>query len=153
MKIRRDIASIPIRSAKETWAAITDLVTGKGSVDKHQLSDAASILESLIADEQPAIAPIVFKGCGSRIVIYCRYNEDAMETGLAVDNLVANPTAGDWHMTAPCEDSDVDWMNDILKTRAPRIRVHQADESPANGEEQQDSTTKAYEIDWEALRN
>jgi len=34
MKIRRDVASIPLRSAAETWRAIVDLVTGDGSVDR-----------------------------------------------------------------------------------------------------------------------
>ena len=34
MKIRRDIASVPLRSAEETWRAIIDLVTGDGSVDR-----------------------------------------------------------------------------------------------------------------------
>ena len=153
MKIRRDIASIPVRSAKETWAAITELVTGDDSVDAHQLTNAASILGSLIAGEQPAVAPIVFKGCGQRVVIYCLYDKDAMEAGLAVDDLSINPTAGDWRMTAPCEDGDTDWMNDALKTRAPRISVHQANEPPADSEEEQDSTTKVFEIDWEALSN
>ena len=33
MKVRRDIASIPVRSAGETWQAIVDLITGEGSVD------------------------------------------------------------------------------------------------------------------------
>ena len=99
MRIRRDIASIPARSAAETWRAIIDLVTGNGSVDRQQLDAAASVMESLIADEQPAAVPIVFKGCGPRLLIYCLYNEDAMEAGLDIDSLSTNPTAGDWRMT------------------------------------------------------
>ena len=150
MKIRRDIASIPVRSAKETWAAITELVTGEGSVDAQQLADAGSIMESLIADEQPAAVPIVIKGCGPRVVIYCLFDEDAMEAGLAIDGLSSNPTAGDWRMTAPCEDGDADWMNGTLKTRAPRLSVHHASEPPEDDDEQ-DSTAKALEIDWEAV--
>ena len=41
MRIRRDIASIPVRSANETWSAIVALVTGDGSVDREQLAAAA----------------------------------------------------------------------------------------------------------------
>lgn len=152
MRIRRDIASIPARSAKETWTAIVELVTGDGSVDREQLDAASSVMESLIADEQPAIAPIVFKGCGPRVLIYCLYDEDAMEAGRAIDKVNSNPTAGDWRMTAPCEEDDVDWMNNTLKERAPRIAVHAAHEPPADEDaEEIEQAAKVLEIDWGAL--
>lgn len=152
MRIRRNIASVPVRSAKDTWRAIIDLVKGDDSVDPQQLDGASSIIESLIADEIPAKAPIVFKGAGPRVLVYCLYNEDAMEAGLAIDKLNQNPTAGDWRMTAPCEADDADWMNKTLKTRAPRITVHDVDQPP----EDEDSDTakqagQAIEIDWGAL--
>lgn len=149
MKIRRNIASIPARSAKDTWQVITDLVTGTDTVDGDQLDAAGSIMESLIADEQPANVPIVFKGAGRRVVIYCLYDEDAMEAGLYVDPLTANPTAGDWHVTAPCEAEDAGWMNESLETRAPRITVHDTDQ-PLE-EEGSDEASAAFEIDWGPL--
>ena len=45
MKIRRNIASVPVRSAKETWRAIIDLVTGDGRWTAQQLDAAASIMD------------------------------------------------------------------------------------------------------------
>lgn len=78
MKVRRDIASIPVRSARDTWRAVVELVTGSDSVDKQQLDTAASIMESLIADEMPARVPITSKGSGTRVLVYCLYNEDAI---------------------------------------------------------------------------
>lgn len=152
MRIRRDIASVPVRSAKETWRAIIDLVTGEGSVDRQQLDAASSILECIIADEIPAKVPIVFKGAGPRGLIYCLYNEDAMEAGRDIDALASNPTAGDWRATAPCEAEDVDWMNKSLKSRAQRISVHDADKPPADEEsDESGQAAKAFEIDWGAL--
>jgi hypothetical protein len=151
MRIRRDIASVPVRSAKETWRAIVDLVTGDESTDRQQVDAAASIMESLIADELPATVPIVFKGSGPRVLLYCLYNEDAMEAGLDIDSLNTNPTAGDWRATAPAEDDDVEWMNNSLKSRAPRIAVHAVDEPPANDTGDAEHTGKAFDIDWEAL--
>ena len=152
MKIRRDIASVPLRSAKETWAAIVELVTGDGTVDRGQLDSAASIMESLIADEQPAIAPIVFKGVGPRVVIYCLYNENAMEAGLDVDALSTNPTAGDWSATAPCEQEDVSWMKGALKGRAPRFTVHAANDAPVDSDGAFGTgEAKSFEIDWGAI--
>jgi hypothetical protein len=152
MKLRRDVASIPARSARETWRAITDLVTEVDTVDRTQLDAAASIMESLIADELPAQVPIVFRGSGPRVVVYCLYHEDAIEAELGVDPLPTNPTAGDWRVTAPCEAEDVEWMNDSLKTRAPRIAVHDADEPPSD-EEAADAKQVCvnFDIDWRAL--
>ena len=155
MRIRRAVASIPVRSAKETWTAIIDLVTDDGSVDRHQLVAATSIMESLIADELPSKVPIVFKGGGPRILIYCLYQEDAMEAGLAIDRLNSNPTAGDWSVTAPCEEADQEWMNKTLKDRAPRIAVHDVDEPPPDESEQESSSAanaeKVFQVDWEVL--
>lgn len=154
MRIRRNMASIPARSAKETWRTIIDLVIDPDSVDREQLEAAASVMESLIADEQPARVPIVFKGCGPRVLIYCLYDEDAMEQGLAVDALKENPTAGDWRVTAPCEAEDVEWMNRTLGERAPRITVHAADEQPAaDSEEESGQGAQAFEIDWGAVKS
>jgi hypothetical protein len=149
VKIRRDVASIPARSAQETWRVITNLVMGTDTVDQEQLDAAASIMESVIADEHPAAVPIVFKGAGPRVVIYCLFDEDAMEAGLDVDPLTANPTAGDWRMTAPCEAEDADWMNESLTARAPRITVHDVDQPPADEDDSESSAT--VEIDWGAL--
>lgn len=150
MKIRRDIASIPKRSAGETWKTIIELITGSGTVDKKTLESASSIMESLIADEHPAKKPIVLKGAGSRLVIYLLYGENAMEADLEVDKLSWNPTAGDWSMTAPSDADDVIWMNNALKDRAPRIKVHDVD-AAVEDEEESSSGEQALKIDWGAL--
>ena len=103
MKVRRDIASIPKRSAAETWREIVNLITGEGSADAASLSAAASVMESLITDEHPAKVPIVVKGVGPRLVIYCLFGEDAMNADMDVAKLTWNPTADNWAMTAPTE--------------------------------------------------
>jgi len=152
MKIRRNIASIPVRSARETWHAILDLITGPNSIDADQLDASASVMESLIADEHPAEVPIVVKGSGPRLVIYCLYGENAIEAGKDVDRLSWNPTSGNWRLTAPCEKDDVDWMNQTLSTRGSRIRVHDVGEPPV--EDDPSSKTGAesgLEVDWGTL--
>jgi hypothetical protein len=155
MKVRREIASIPVRSAGETWQAIVDLITGSGSVDVDTLKAASSVMESLIADEHPATVPIMVKGHGPRLVIYCLYNEAAMEAGKDIDSINWNPTGGSaWRMTAPSEADDVIWMNDTLKSRAPRIGVHDVASPPADDVDDDDSTSvsaNALKIDWGVL--
>lgn len=152
MKIRREIASIPARSAKDTWRAIADLVTGANTVDRNQFDAAASIMESLIADELPASVPIVFRGAGARVIIYCLYGEDALEAGLEVDTLGDNPTAGDWRCTAPCLAEDVEWMNRSLNARAFRVSVHDVAQEDYHDDSGKAAQVAAFTIDWEALR-
>ncbi|MER8536863.1 hypothetical protein NKH61_29375 [Mesorhizobium sp. M1005] len=150
MKVRRDIASIPKRSAADTWREIVKLITGSGSVDAASLTAAASVMESLITDEHPARVPIVVKGVGSRLVIYCLFGEDAMDAEMDIPKLNWNPTAGNWAMSAPTDAVDVAWMNKTLKERAPRIAVHDVNAAPA---EDEDTATASQEltIDWGAL--
>jgi hypothetical protein len=148
MKVRRDIASIPKRSAAETWRVIVHLITGSGSAEAATLTAAASVMESLIADECPATVPIVVKGVGSRLVIYCLFGEAALEAGTDVDKLNWNPTAGNWAMTVPAESGDVAWMNNALKVRAPRITVHDMN---AAFEDDEPAVAQALKINWGAL--
>ena len=151
MKIRRDIASLPARTAKETWGAIVKLITGADSVDAEQLEAAASVVCSAIADEHSATVPIVLKGGGSRLVVYTVHGADAMEVGLAVDKLSCNPTASDaWAMTVPCSDEDLGWMSKALKERAPRITVHDVNEKP-DVDVEASGKVADVEIDWTAL--
>jgi hypothetical protein len=155
VKVRRDIASIPVRSAGETWQAVIDLITGSGSVDAHTLLAASSVMESLIADEHAATVPIVVTGSGPRLVIYCLFNEAAMEAGKSIDQLNWNPTgASDWQITAPAEPDDVSWMNKTLQSRAPRITVHDVASPPpqdAGDSSTASTSTTAVKIDWGVL--
>lgn len=151
MKIRRDIASLPARTSKETWGTIVKLITGADSVDRAQLEAATSVLCSAIADEHSATVPIVVKGGASRLVIYTVHGADAMEVGLAVDKLSWNPTASNaWTMTVPCSAEDVGWMSKALKERAPRITVHDVNEKP-DADVEPARKVAEVEIDWTAL--
>ncbi|WP_074125171.1 hypothetical protein [Bradyrhizobium sp. NAS96.2] len=152
MKVKREIASVPVRSAGETWSAIVALISGADTPDAATLKAAASIMESLIADEHPATVPIVVKGNGDRLVIYCRYNEDAIELGTSIDKLTWNPTGGSgWRITAPTEAGDVTWMNDALKSRAPRISVHDVASPPADEEATKVAAADSLAINWGVL--
>lgn len=152
MKVKREIASVPVRSAAETWKAIIALISGSGTPDAGTLTAAASIMESLIADEHPATVPITVKGSGDRVVIYCRYNEAALELGTDIDPLTWNPTGGSgWKITAPTEEADVPWMNSTLKERAPRISVHDVAKPPADEEETGKAAADTLTINWGVL--
>lgn len=149
MRIRRNIGSIPERSASETWQRIIDLVTGKGSVDVQQLKAAAGVMGSIITDEHPAARPILIEGSGPQLRIYCSYGMNAIEQGSNVDSLNWNPTDGDWTMHVPCDAENIDWVKKSLAATSPRIKVFDvADEERADDEQQQASAKGEILVDW-----
>lgn len=150
MKVRRDISSIPLRTAEQTWGVICGLVTGEGSRDTVQLDDAASVMHSLIADESFAENPLTMTG-GNRLVIYLRHRTDALEEGEGVDSLGWNPTAGDWTMYVPCDDENFDWVQKVLSARAPRLVVHRKNETPWDDDEKTLASERKMEINWGVL--
>ena len=151
MRIRRDVSSIPFRSADETWQKIIDLVTGPGSVDLQQLRDARGVLGSIITDEHPAERAIVIEGVGPQLRLYCRYGMSAVEEGAAVDSLTWNPTAGEWKMHVPCDAENIGWVKSSLSVSSPRIKVFDVAEGDwADEEEAKGATAKSNGIivDW-----
>ena len=153
MRIRRDISSIPHRSAGETWQRIVDLVTGSDSKDVDQLKRAEGVLASIITDEHPAARAIVLEGVGPQLRIYCRYGLKAVEEGSAVDALTWNPTDGEWTMHVPCDDENITWVRASLEKSSPRIRVFDVaeEERAEDGDRTAVAATKvapSIVIDW-----
>ena len=151
MRVRRDVSSIPCRSASETWQRIIDLVTGAGSKDVAQLKGAAGVMGSIITDEHPASRAIMLEGVGAQLRIYCRYGMKAVEEGGAVDALTWNPTAGDWTMHVPCDAENIAWVKQWLAETSPRIKVF--DVAEADRAEEEENSVAAQSsggvvVDW-----
>lgn len=152
MKVRRDVAAIPVRSARDTWSTIVELITGADTVDRAQLAAAASVMETIISEEQAARSPIVISGCGARLVIYCVYGEAALELGLSLDRLTWNPTGPGWHLAAPASAHDLTWMTKTLGSRTSRVTVYDAASGYRDdGEEVGQAVAKSFEIDWKGF--
>jgi hypothetical protein len=151
MRVRRDISSIPHRTASETWQRIIDLITGAGSEDTQQLQDATGVMGSLITDEHPARRPILVEGVGAQLRIYCTYGMRAIEDGSAVDALTWNPTAGDWTMHVPCDDENLAWVTTSLAKTSPRIKAFDVEQEEQSDDSASGAATKAASgivIDW-----
>jgi len=147
VKVRRDIASIPLRSAEETWAAYKKLVTASGSVDAGQFDAAATVMTSLITDEAFRDEPLTLTGVSHRLVVYLLHGHDALEAGAAIDKLAWNPTAGDWTLFVPCPEEQYDWAKKTLAVRAPRFVVLKPGEEV---KEQEGATAEAaLGVNWE----
>ena len=150
MRVRRDVSSIPCRSASETWQRIIDLVTGAGSKDVAQLKSAAGVMGSIITDEHPVAKPIVVEGVGAHLRIYLRYGMKAVEEGDAVDPLNWNPTAGDWTMYVPCDGNNLAWVKTSLAGSSPRIKAFDVDEDEVADSDERSATSEggAIVVDW-----
>lgn len=148
MRVRRDISSIPHRSASQTWQRIIDLITGPDSVDTTQLTAASGVMGSVITDEHPSSRPIVVEGVGAQLRIYLRYGLTAIEEGGAVDPLSWNPTAGDWTMRVPCDSENIAWVKASLAKSARRIEVVDVNEEELAEESANRSAAGAIVIDW-----
>ena len=150
MRVRRDVSSIPFRSAGETWQRIIDLVGGPESVDLQQLKNAAGVMGSIITDEHPAARAIMIEGVGPQLRIYCRYGMNAVEEGGTVDSLTWNPTAGDWTMHVPCDTENIDWVKVSLSESSLRINVFDVAEADRAEQEENDTAAKRSGIivDW-----
>lgn len=72
----RRFASVPARTASDTWRAIADVVSSdnvRASFDAAQ--NAAAVL---IADEVTRTEPVVITGAGPRVHIYTVHGDDAV---------------------------------------------------------------------------
>lgn len=151
MKIRRDIASIPQRSAAETWAVFKDLVTGPGSMDTDQFDAAASVMASLITDEGFKDDPMTLTGGGNRLVTYLTYGHEALEFGAGVDKLSWNPTAGDWQLYVFCAKEQFNWVKKTLALRTPRFVVIEPGYE-IDASDNEDTDKSAAKVNWEVFK-
>jgi len=150
MRVRRDVSSVPLRSAGETWQRIIDLVTGTGSRDIQQLKSASGVMASIITDEHPAARAIMFEGVGPQLRVYCRFGMKAIEEGDKVDSLTWNPTGGDWTMHVPCDEENIDWVKKSLAQSSPRIKVFDVAETDRADDEEPAPPAKnaGLVVDW-----
>jgi hypothetical protein len=150
VKVKRDIASIPLRSAEDTWAEYTKLATGRDSVDAGQFDAAATVMTSLIIDEAFRDDPLTLTGVSHRLVVYLLHGHDALEAGANIDKLAWNPTAGDWKLFVPCPEEQYDWAKKTLATRAPRFVVLKPGEK-VKEEDDAGAAKAAVDVNWEVF--
>lgn len=154
--VARTFCSIPKRSAFETWAVIVDMLAPQaGSDARRELEAVAGIASSLITREAMT-SPIVVYGCGPRVRIYCVYDEDAITGDAANENKLAfDATDGDWHMSLPCPEDDLDWVVGALAKKTKKITARDQAAEVESGENSQAAkgtpTGGAAGIDMEAF--
>ena len=123
--LARRFASIPTRSATETWQAIVSLVAPDAmSPAQSELAAVGGVMCSVIAQEALRDDALVLHGSGPRLRVYCLYGDDALEPDAASESpLSFVPTEGDWQMSVPCHEDDLAWVTRALARRSSRVHA------------------------------
>jgi hypothetical protein len=132
---------------------IVDLVAPKDGQARRELLGIEGIASSLISTESPKDAPMVVRGKGPRVRLYCLYDDEAISGDDANEAALAEcPTDGDWVMSLPADADDLAWVRDALAKKSTRVKVREKSEAFDDGEDQQkQSATAEAAINMEAF--
>ena len=130
----RTVRSSPHRNSSSTWETIVDLLTkGKDSAARQELLSVTGIASSIISDRAPRDSAIVVTCDGPRTRFYCLYDEDAIDSSDAKEDVLGyDALQGEWAVSLPCQASDLAWIQRALKDMSKRITAR--DMSAAHGE-------------------
>lgn len=139
--VARRIASVPVRTAVETWERIAGLVTAPVSPARDELTGITSIAAMLIADEQTKDEPITIAGGGPLVRVYTVHGDDAIEHDDADEaDLPFDPTSSNaWTLTLPASGADVAIVEAAVAD-SPHVEVRDVD---AAGDDERATTAKA----------
>ncbi|MEK6281728.1 MAG: hypothetical protein AABN95_15340 [Acidobacteriota bacterium] len=152
--VARRIVATPARAASEAWGVILELVAPElTSSARKELECITGIATSLIADETLNDFPAVVYVSGPRLRLYCLYGEAAISGDNASESVLAfNPTGGDWQMSLPCPEEDIEWVNDALKKASSRVRARAMGEDvEEDGDSDVRKSSTRFELDKEAF--
>jgi hypothetical protein len=125
--LRRDIVSVPRRTAGETWQRICELVSKDGSDARAELRAARHVATALIAQESTKGDPAIFSGTGPQVRAYTLHDNASLEADLDDERpLVTYVADGEWSATLPADASDLDWASKALEKVSSRITVREA---------------------------
>lgn len=121
--LARTFASVPARTADETWSSIVALLAPDESSDaRTELAQVSGVACSCITDETLRDDALVVYGAGPRLRVYCVYGDDAIEgDGVCESALAFVPTDGDWRLSIPCLPEDLEWVSRYLSKVSQRV--------------------------------
>lgn len=150
---RRDFRSIPHRDAHQTWSAIVDLLTtgGNSTSARTELMEVAGVASSVIADQGPNTAPIVVTCDGPRTRIYCHYDDDALDESTSNEaSLGFDALKGDWQVSLPVGEEDLDWVKSALKAKSNRVVARNKEDGIVTDESSRAAST-GFSLDIEGF--
>jgi hypothetical protein len=124
--VTRRFSACPVRTAANTWEAIVEVIAS-ASVDAcNELLKIEGIAASVISDETPKKSPITIIGAGSRLRIYCLYEEDGSTEDANESRLNWNPFSEEWEIYIPAEKDELGWITKALNNKGTRFKAYEA---------------------------
>ncbi len=135
--VARRIRATPERGASDAWQVIVDLIAPDEGQARRELLAIEGIASSIISTEAPKNAPMVVRGNGPRVRIYCLYDEDAVSGDDANEGALAEcPTQGEWLMSLAADAEDVSWVRDALAKKSTHVTVRDKNDAVDDGDKQ-----------------
>ncbi len=144
--IGRKFSACPVRTAANTWTAIVEVIASASEDARNELYKIDGIAASIISDESPKKNPFTIIGSGSRLRIYCLYDEDGSTEDANEAALSWNPFEGDWEIHLPAEESELSWISKALSEKGGRFKVYAAGTKPVSDEEEVSTPSPTQEL-------
>jgi len=133
--VARRVRATPERGAVDAWQVIVDLIAPSDGDARRELLGIEGIASSIISTESPKDAPMVVRGKGPRMRVYCLYDDEAVSGDDANESALAQcPTEGDWVMSLPVDADDMAWVKDALAKKSKRVTAREKSETFDDGE-------------------
>lgn len=150
----RRFAACPERTSTQTWDEITTTICDKDETAKKEFKKVVGGLSSIISDEIPASSPIVVRGSGPLLRIYCQYGEDAvLGTDNSEDELSWNIFATDWKVYVPCKKEELDLMKRAVENKSEYFEVYDESKKLTFTEKDRTLSESNINFDVDLLRN
>ena len=150
----RKFAASPKRNAAETWTAIMAAIAPNNDSVKSVLASVTGVAASVIAEGTPSSFPITVVGSGSRLRVYCLYDEDAVTAEEAhEDPLSWNIFESEWKIHFPADEVNFEPLKKILEGRGGQFVAYKIGEVIKGEESASSSPLPPLTINTERLRN
>lgn len=123
--VTRKFSACPVRTASQTWEAIMAVIAYDENV-KRDLSVISGIASSIISEGTPKSDPITIVGTGSRLRIYCLYEEDGSTEDANESPLTWKLFEGEWKIYLPVQKEDLTWITRELKSKGSKFKPYEA---------------------------
>jgi hypothetical protein len=128
-----------VRTAANTWETIVDVIASASVEARSELLKIEGIAASVISDETPKKNPITIIGAGSRLRIYCQYEEDGSTEDANESPLSWDPFVGEWEIYIPAEIDELSWVTKSLSEKGARFKAYEAGTKPVEDDEDKTS--------------
>lgn len=152
--VKRTVISNPERTCVETWAKITEIVCGQNAEPKKEFEKVSNVAASLLSEELLKDYPLIVKGAGAQLRIYCLYGEDAISGEDSNEDILSwEITSKPWVVYLPCAKDELSWYKSTLSGLSEKFKVYDWKEGIDNEEYQSNSVKEAeFNIDEEAFK-